>query len=152
MLLVLSIGAALCLSAGVALAQAQSTTDTFRLPISTFNTNPCTGEEVTTEGYQTFVFHSTEDANGGFHGTFQGHYQGDSPAGYREVNNAIIPANFNTNGTNEDTFVQTYRFISTDNTRSDFIVNFTLHLVFDEDGTPSLEILNTEEKCTGTKT
>ncbi len=65
------VGMTLALAAGMALAQATTDTVNDRSPLAGEVINPCTGELVRFEGTQHLVFHSTEDADGGFH--FRGH-------------------------------------------------------------------------------
>jgi hypothetical protein len=73
----------LALLAKPAQAQADTTRVNDRIPFTGTLTNPCTEEAIFFEGTIHFVFHTTEDASGGFHskGHFDLQVQGESASG-----------------------------------------------------------------------
>ena len=91
--------AAVALTAGAALAQAETGTINEQIPFSGEETvNECTGEPVTIEGTIHTLFHTTNTENGGMH--FVGHFnvqgRGVSPSGAKYV--LVSGDNFIVNG------------------------------------------------------
>jgi hypothetical protein len=148
------VAAALLAFSGAVLAQA--TTETFKqeIPVDFTPTNPCNGEPVHLTGSVNFVFHTTQDANGGFHLTGHAETQRISGTGlesgdkYRAVSAFNSTLNFVPEGAEEQTAPLTYSIISS-GPSPNFVTHYTMHVTLNANGEPTAEVLYVRSECTG---
>jgi hypothetical protein len=153
-LVLASVMTALALATGVALAQAQTFTDSERVPLNTATFNPCTGELVTLAGYLHLLTHTTVDEQGGVH--LQSHVNpqqvsGTSTSGteYRAVGKNRTESNTFSGGLPvEVTHVRTFNFISTDAT-DNFLLHETIHITINANGEVTAVVENVTTECRG---
>jgi hypothetical protein len=149
------VGMTLALAAGMALAQATTEKFNDRIPFTSESFNPCTGEVVRFEGTQHLVFHSTEDADGGFH--FRGHTNlqatgvSDSGAKY------IVHEGFNSQdkfdvigeSATNFTFMVTLQFIrqGSETAEDDFQAKVLSHVTINANGEVTSVVEPGESEC-----
>jgi hypothetical protein len=138
-------------------AQAQAQTDHFneRVPIAFVVPNPCTGELITVEGTQHFVFNSTVTENGMFH--FQGHsniqLQGVSESGAKYVLHQTqnSHSNFDVFSDSADNFTSTttLQFIrqGSETAEDDFQQKVLVHVTINANGDLTSEVSTLEIEC-----
>jgi hypothetical protein len=156
-LLLAVMGTTLALTAGMALAQATTETFTEKRPFNQTIVNPCTGELVQLTGDLTFLFHVTEDANGGLHVQQHGSAAGITGTGesgtqYRLVGvtreEAYFPPGAPPEEPREATFVNRFHVVSKGSS-DNFLFDQTVHVTFNANGEPTAEVIRTDITCAG---
>jgi hypothetical protein len=135
--------------------QAQAETETFneRFPFAFEIENPCTGEVVFIEGTLHFVFHITQDADGGFH--IKGHLnfqgKGVSPSGAKYVVYESANSQFNFRAESADNFTSpvTFQVIrqGSPTPEDDFKVKALFHFTENANGELTAEVFKFEAQC-----
>jgi hypothetical protein len=147
------VGTALALAAGVALAQANTVTDSRKVPVDLVAENPCTGELVELTGHFHFVQHVTEDANGGFHvkihGNFHGQGVSSSGAKYVDHNSSNFQLNFRADSA--VTFTRTVSGVmirqGSAAPADDLVVKFLTRFTINANGEVTAEVLKAKIEC-----
>jgi hypothetical protein len=152
-LLLAVMGTTLALAAGMALAQANTVTFTEKLPFNQILVNPCTGELVQFTGDILFLFHITEDANGGLHVQEHGSAAGITGTGesgtqYRLVGVTRDEFYFAPGEPREETFVNRFHVVSKGSS-DNFLVDQTMHLTINANGEPTAEVIREDLQCVG---
>ena len=133
-------------------AEAVTSTDMVTVPYDETVVSPCNGEPVVLSGSLLLIFHTTMDANGGFHGDFTLVPQQVRGVGvvsgtqYKAVGGTR--STFNTNGATEFTSTDTYNLVSQGGI-DNVLVTSTFHITFDANGVPTAVVDNFNLKCVG---
>jgi len=153
-LLVAVVGTTLALAAGMALAQATTDTFTEKVPVDTTLINDCTEEAVQLTGDVNFLFHVTEDANGGLHVQLHTSAQGITGTGlesgtqYRVVGVTRDEYYFGPGETREETYVNSVRLVS-NGSSDNLLVTQIFHVTFNANGEPTVELVREDIQCAG---
>jgi hypothetical protein len=144
------VGMTLALAAGMALAQVSNE----KVPLDQIADNPCTGEPVHLTGEFHIIFHTHEDANGGFHAQTHFQPQGVSGTGlvsgeqYRGVGVSgdkfyIPPGDFR-----EVTAVSRFYMIGAGPSEN-LLVTAQIHTTFSANGETTAVLQRLDTKCAG---
>jgi hypothetical protein len=152
-LLLTVMGTTLALAAGMALAQANTVTFTEKQPFNQTIINPCTQEEVQLTGEFLFLFHVTEDPNGGLHVQQHGSAKGITGTGesgtqYRLVGVTREEFYFPPGETREATVVNRFHVV-TPGPSDNFLFDQTIHVTFNANGEPTVVLIREDTKCAG---
>ena len=136
-------------------AQAQAgaftVTDTNRIPVSETVGGLCSDEPIFVEGTLLTVVHTTIDANGGGHTTFQFHIKGEGvglESGDKYVYNNLSRNEFNSTGPFNETFTATFKVIrqGSVSTTDDLNARAVFHVTVNANGEVTTEFVRFEEE------
>jgi hypothetical protein len=145
--------ALLAAPAGVAMGQAQTITESERIPVSFSVTNPCNGETVEFSGIAHLVFHGTTDDTGGIHEMFELNLQAngtgtESGARYQISEGTSGVANSSVTGAEEFTF-PTRLLVIGEGTAPNFVVHTVAHVTLDANGEFTVFFVHEKAECKG---
>jgi hypothetical protein len=148
--------------AGVAMAQATTTTETYWFPINEQTGDPCTGEPILITGQTRNVVHETVDNNGTLHIESASVFVKttaenlDTGERYRVVGNGILAQNTGVDETGEyqsppftATNVAFVQYVSTTDRTDNFYIRFQIHITYDANGEPTAFVLTDYAECRG---
>jgi hypothetical protein len=154
-LVLVLVGALLGATAGVALGQAETRTESERLPVSFSVTNPCNGETVELSGFAHFAFHVTTDDTGGIHEMFELNIQAsgtgtESGARYRisEGTSGVANSAIGTDGAQEFTFPERLLVIGQGKVPN-FVLHTVAHITMNANGEVTVFFVHQQVDCKG---
>jgi hypothetical protein len=145
--------ALLVATAGVAMGQAQTITESEHIPVSFSVTNPCNGETVEFSGIAHLVSHGTTDDTGGIHEMFELNLQAngtgtESGARYQISEGTSGVANSSATGAEEFTF-PTRLLVIGEGPTPNFVVHTVAHVTLNAKGEFTVFFVHEKAECKG---